>query len=90
MKPDTSSGKQHRAHGSKHTHASSHPSAQASAQTSEQTSEQTEHPESCRIHQSTISHWCTPVSDPEHPGQQIPLYALEQRQRAASYIQQHR
>ena len=74
MKPDKRSGQRRR----------------AEAQTSAHTSSQAEHSESCRIHQSTIGHWCRVVSDPEHPGQKIPLYALEQRQRAASYTQQHR
>lgn len=74
MKPDKRSGQPRRAE----TLTSAHAASKA------------EHSESCRIHQSTIGHWCRLVSDPDHPGHQIPLYALEQRQRAASYTQQHR
>jgi hypothetical protein len=73
MKPDKRSGQRRRSRG----HGSDHPASQA------------EHPKSYQIHQSTIRHWCSFVSDPDHPGQQIPLYVLEQRQRAASYTQQH-
>ncbi|MEB3263141.1 MAG: hypothetical protein VKJ66_02090 [Synechococcus sp.] len=43
------------------------------------------HPRACSIHQATLRHWCTLVNDPDHPGERIPLYRLEQNQRAALY-----
>ncbi|MFM7676049.1 MAG: hypothetical protein ACKO5F_10800 [Synechococcus sp.] len=43
------------------------------------------HPRACSIHQATLRHWCALVNDPLHPGETIPLYRLEQNQRAALY-----
>jgi hypothetical protein len=46
----------------------------------------TAHQES--IHRATLSYLLNPVADPERPGQLIPFYALEQRQRARGYHMQ--
>ena len=39
------------------------------------------------IHKATLSYQLKPVADPEHPGQMIPLFDLEQRWRGRHYRQ---
>lgn len=46
----------------------------------------TAHQES--IHRATLGYLLNPVADPDRPGQLIPLFELEQRQRARGYHMQ--